>query len=404
MPCFCDAAAFSLPMMPAGSLSVMAVPPQMIKLQSLLGLQAQAQADIRADMKLAAMLPDMSSDAHLRATLAANAPNIQLPAILPPGGGGMLSMMVKLAAVAPVFPVTNPRMLMAYVQQAVASLAASVLPQAQALPAVQMQNMAIAARVTLALRAQGICPMALANVDASLAAQAGVANSQGTFSSAMGFAATLPRLRMPPFALPGPKLDLAYQMAMTAQAANAPAAMGLPAMSDPNLTKALLSQLGVLSTIPTPALPIPLDELKAMAEQVQDLATIQEAFGPDATTPAGVARVNAMLSYMASLKIPMPLPAQSLQVQLDALPKIDDVAQGAQAASSGAMNIAASMSVPPPPVPILPLLEELAALKEKLTPGALTPCVKCNPVIGDIAASMANMRLPAPPPMPPLPF
>ncbi|MFA3917838.1 hypothetical protein [Ruegeria hyattellae] len=376
----------------------------MIKLQSLLGLQTQAQAEMRADMKLASMLPEVTSDAYLRATLMAHAPNVQLPAVLPEGGGALLSMMVKLAAVAPVFPITNPRMLLAYLQRAVASLAASVLPQAQFLPAVPMKNMAIAARVTLALRAQGLCPMALADVDARFAAQAGATDTQGRFSSAMGFAAALPRLNMPPLALPAPKLQLAWQMAVLAQAANAPAGLRLPALSDPSLTRALLNQLGALSTVPVPVMPVSLDELQAMAEQLQDLATIQEAFGPDAMTPAGVARVNAMLSYMASLRVPMPLPAQSLQVQLDALPKFDDVAQGTATASAGAMNIAASMSVPPPSVPILPLLEELAGLKQALTPGSLLPCARCNSEIGNIAASMAGTQLPPLPQLPQVPF
>ncbi|GGE52110.1 hypothetical protein GCM10011517_19820 [Actibacterium pelagium] len=246
--------------------------------------------------------------------------------------------------------------------------------------------------------------MALARVDASFAAKAGTTSSGQTFSTAMGFAATLPRVTFPPFALPGPRVQMAWNMAALGQAAALPTAMGLPPMSDPSLTKALLSQLGVLSTIPVPDMPVSLDDLKAMADKLEDLATIQEAFGPDALTPAGVSRVNAMLRFMSSLKIPLPLPAQTLQVHLDALPDLDDVLSGMQAASSGAMNIAASMSVAPPPVPIMPLLEQLANLSKMLNPAGLGPCQSCAGQLSTAMNSMSGMQLPSPPPLPPLPF
>ncbi|WP_095593932.1 hypothetical protein [Actibacterium pelagium] len=380
----------------------MAVPPQMVKLNSLLGLQVQAQA--RADMKLADMLPKTTSDAFLRTTLNARAPQVRLPAVLPPGGGAMISMMTKLGAVSQTFPITNPRQLMAQIQQALKCLASRTLPQAQSMPPMVMQNMVLAARMTLTLRARGICPMALARVDASFAAKAGTTSSGQTFSTAMGFAATLPRVTFPPFALPGPRVQMAWNMAALGQAAALPTAMGLPPMSDPSLTKALLSQLGVLSTIPVPDMPVSLDDLKAMADKLEDLATIQEAFGPDALTPAGVSRVNAMLRFMSSLKIPLPLPAQTLQVHLDALPDLDDVLSGMQAASSGAMNIAASMSVAPPPVPIMPLLEQLANLSKMLNPAGLGPCQSCAGQLSTAMNSMSGMQLPSPPPLPPLPF
>ncbi|MEM7319152.1 MAG: hypothetical protein AAF408_09045 [Pseudomonadota bacterium] len=398
-------------MNPTANLSVMAIPPQMMDLLSLLGLQGEGQGQVRADMKLAAMLPDMTPDAYLKATLAASAPNIQLPAILPPGGGATMSLMMKIAAVAPVFPAMNPRNLVAQVHQAALSLAANVLPPAQslqAIPPMQMQNMTMAAVMTLSLRAKGVCPMALANVDVSLAAQAGVTDSRGTCSAALAFAATLPKIKLPPLAMPLPKIQLAQQLAVLAPAAAAPPAMGLPPITDPNLTRMLMSQLAGLATVPVPNLPVSLEELEALAARLQDLAMIQEAFGPGAMTPAGVARVNAMLQYMAKLNVPLPIEAKDLKYQLNMLPKIDDVTQGAQAAKNGAINMAASMSVQPPAVPILPVLEkisELAKVLEKaLGQNPLGPCGACNFEIGGIEASLANMSLPAPPPVPALPI
>ncbi|MEX0276128.1 MAG: hypothetical protein AB3N19_01295 [Ruegeria sp.] len=393
--------------MPTANLSVQAVPPQMMKLLSLLGLQGTASGQARADMKLNAMLPAMTPDMYLKATMAANAPNIALPPILPTDGGGAISLMMRLVATG--YPLADPRALLAEVQQAVVSMAKNVLPQAQTIPKIpapQMQNITLAAKMTLALRAQGVCPMALAGLDFSHEAKMELGEaggSRGTCSAALNFAAKLPRITMPPFALPLPKVNLARQLALMAPATTAPAAMGLPAVSDPNLMKTLMSQLAALSTIPIPNLPVSLEDLQAMADQLQDLATIQEAFGPDALTPAGIARINAMLSCIARLNIPVPLEAQSLQMQLDALPKIDDVTQGAQATQSGAMNLAASMSVQPPAVPILPTLEALRKLAKSLPGLPLGPCDACNTDIGSIRDSLAGMQLPAPPPIPTLP-
>lgn len=407
MVCFCNPDLTSLTATkPSANLSVQAVPQQMMKLSTLLGLQATANAQARADMKLAAMLPAMTPDLYLQAALAANAPNIALPPILPTDGGGAISLMMKLAATG--FPLTDPRGLIAEIQQAVLSLAKSVLPQAQSMPQIpgpQMQNLTLAAKMTLALRAQGICPMALAGLDYSFEGQmqAGEATSRGTCSTALNFAARLPRITLPPFALPLPKLDLARQLALIAPAATAPQALGLPAMSDPNLMKALYSQLGMLSTVPVPNLPVSMDDLNALMDQLQDLATIQEAFGPDALTPAGIARINAMLSYMAQLNIPIPLEAQALQMQLDALPKIDDVTQGAQVAQSGAFNLATSMSVAAPAVPILPTLEALAKMAKSLAGMPVGACGTCAFELGPIKDSLSGMQLPSPPPLPPLP-
>lgn len=408
MPCFCKANATTLPSLkPTAKLSVQAVPPQMMKLLTLLGLQGTASGQARADLKLAAMLPAMTPDMYLKATMNAKAPNIALPAILPTDGGGAISMMMKLAVAG--FPLANPRALLAEIQQAVLSLAKNVLPQAQAIPKIpgpQLQNMTLAAKMTLALRAQGICPLALAGLDYSFEGdmQIGEAGgSRGTCSAALNFAASLPRITLPPFALPLPKINLAHQLALLAPAATAPAALGLPAFSDPNMMKALMGQLAALSTIPVPNLPVSLEELEALAEQLQDLATINEAFGPDAMTPAGVARINAMLSYVARLNIPVPLEAQALQMQLDALPKIDDITQGAQAAQSGAMNLAMSMSVQPPPLPILPTLQSLAKLVKSLPGLPLGPCDACNTDIGSVRDSLSSMKLPPMPALPPLP-
>ncbi|MBO9435017.1 hypothetical protein J7394_12430 [Ruegeria sp. R13_0] len=379
----------------------------MMKLLTLLGLQGTASGQARADLKLNAMLPAMTPDMYLNATMNAKAPNIALPAILPSDGGGAISMMMSLAASG--FPLADPRALLAEIQQAVLSLAATVLPQAQAMPKMsspQFQNIVLAARMTLALRAQGVCPMALAGLDYSYEAEMQVGEaggSRGTCSAALNFAASLPRITMPPFALPLPKIDLAKQLALLAPAASAPETLGLPPISDPNMISALMNQLAGLATVPVPNLPVSLDELQELADQLQDLATIEEAFGSDALTPSGIARIDAMLNYMAQLNVPVPLEMQALQMQLDALPEIEDITQGAQAAQSGAVNLAMSMSVQPPTVPVLPTLQSLAKLGKSLPGLPFGPCDTCNFDIASIRDSLSGMQLPAPPPVPTLP-
>ena len=408
MPCFCKAHTTTLiGLKPTASLSVKVVPPQMMKLLTLLGLQETASGQARVDLKLDAMLPAMTPAMYMRATLAAKAPNIALPALLPSDGGGPISMMMKLTATG--FPLTDPRALLTEIQQTVLSLAAHILPQAQAIPQIPapvMQNITLAANMTLALRARGICPMALAGLDYSFEAASETKNaggSRGACSAALHFATSLPGLTLRPFVLPLPKLNLARQLALLAPAATAPAKMGLPPISDPNLTKMLMGQLAVLSTIPAPNLPISLKELQAITDKLRDLTTIQMAFGPDALTPAGVARINAMLHYMARLNVPLPLEAQALQLQLDAVPGINAVNQGAQVAQNGALNLAASMTVQPPAIPILPTLQSLTKLTSSL-PG-LPPgsCNACSIDIRSIKDSLAGMRLPPAPPLPPLP-
>ncbi len=71
-------------------------------------------------------------------------------------------------------------------------------------------------------------------------------------------------------------------------------------------------------------------------------------------------------------------------MQLDALPKIEDITQGAQTAQSGATNLAMSMNAQVPPVPILPTLQSLSKLGKSLPGLPLWPCNACNFDIGSI--------------------
>lgn len=366
MPCFCATNMMRLPAMaPKVSLSDVApVPPQLAMLADLLGLEAMAASGpvaMRADMKMNAALPDMTGAAWMNATLGAP---------LPLSGGPVLSLVMRLAAAGMIFPLLDPKKLILQIKQAVASLMAQAmqaLAPFQAIPPMQLQNMTLAARLTLQLRAQGLCPMALARVDPSFSAALSLGDPGVRLQQAARFSASLKvqPLAMQPFALPPAKLNLAMSMAAFAPLASAPAAMGLPPVTEPDFMKMAVNMIKAVAALPMMAL----DALGLLdaAAKLDSIGVIQEAFGMDALTPAGVARVNAMLAYVASLRIALPNPATLLMSQLGDLPDLENVRLGAATAKAAAPVMSASMSMKPPTLAALPLLEAMAALNAVLS-------------------------------------
>ena len=227
--------------------------------------------------------------------------------------------------------------------------------------------MTLAARLTLKLRAQGLCPMALAKVDPSFSAAMALGDPGVRLQQAARFSASLKAqpLAMQPFALPPAKLNLAMSMAAFAPLATAPAAMGLPPVTEPDFMKMAVNMIKAVAALPMLAL----DALGLLdaAAKLDSIGVIQEAFGMDALTPAGVARVNAMLAYVASLRIALPNPATLLMSQLGDLPDLENVRLGAATAKAAAPVMSASMSMKPPNLAALPLLEAMAALNAVLS-------------------------------------
>jgi hypothetical protein len=183
---------------------------------------------------------------------------------------------------------------------------------------------------------------------------------------------------------------------------------GLPPLSSPDFMSALRSQLAMLNAMPMPQLPMPPAALMALAGQLADLDAIHAAFGPDALTPAGIARVNAMLKFFVKLGVPLPTLAMALNANLEVLPELPDVLKGMETVQTSGASLAASMNasltggltIPP----FLSLLESLGALigvmSTQLKVPPVGPCAKCSGALDKIGAALPKVPFPDPPKMP----
>ncbi|MEM9247436.1 MAG: hypothetical protein AAGB05_01935 [Pseudomonadota bacterium] len=386
MPCFCNTTLTS--MTPTARLSVRAVPPQLKNLLALLDLKPIEGP--RIDEQLGEALPP-GGQSWLQATLSAQMPGFAFPLFPSAGMSLMMTAALKLSVAATLFPLTDPRALLAQLQQAVLSMAQNLAPQMRpllALPQPSLSNMALAARLTLALRAKGIDPMTLTGVNVN----ARFAATMPSYHAAMAISANFAGAAIPPFALPGPQLALAQNLA-TMAAVGTPGP-GMPALTDPNFISKLKAMMQMLAKMPMPQLKIP----AALPAVMADLDVILEAFGEDALTQAGILRVNAMLNILASWQIPLPLPAAQLSAQLNATPPFPAVMSGMKMAASAGASFGASANLSFGIPPILDLMELLATLSALLTKTLKAPpfCgnVACTLPLDDIAANLANVSVP----------
>ncbi|MEM1431025.1 MAG: hypothetical protein AAGG09_16330 [Pseudomonadota bacterium] len=341
---------------------------------------------MRLDQQLAETLPPGGS-AWIGAALSAQVP--RAPSVLPPGGGAMMSAMMQLSAAAPYFTLSDPGQLLAELQQAVSSAAYSVLPKMQALSGMNyagLQNMALAARITLALRQKDVCPMTLAQVDMN----AQYAGSSANVSAALNYAASIPQMNIPGYALPSAQLTLAQSLASLAPLSGS----GMPSLSDPHLIANLKGQIKMLAAMPMPKLSIPPEMLSVLS----DIDAVYEAFGPDATSPSGVASVNAMLRWAASLRLPMPPISLNLADQLSVTPTLEDVSTGMETVQSAGASLAASASMSFSPPPIMGLLEKLSTLSGLMTKSlGEGPCLTCSFPMDAVMDNIANVPVPEAP-------
>ena len=381
MPCFCYAPTqtlLSLP--PTPPLRIVAIPPQLAQLAQLLGLEPAAAASARADMRLAQALPDTTPDAWMRMTLRARAPGIPLPLALPSGAGPLVSALAKVRLYARLYPMGATDRLIAEIRQALASFAAGPGRAAAPLRAMvtpDFLRLTEAARATLALRAQGLCPLALAGVDGQFVISENLDDPRSTYASAMRLAVGASAMTPRPFALSPAQAQLAGHFAAMAQLDTLHEPLGLPPLHDPGFPSAATAMINALAQIPAPRLPLSPAAMLDLAGVMEAIDTIKQAFGDDALTHAGTARVNAMLRYVARLSLPRPGAALALQEQLDLLPPFETVEQGAQAARASAAGLAASMVAKVPDIPLTPVLDALtavAATMERLFPPGAHAC------------------------------
>ncbi|WP_131811245.1 hypothetical protein [Tritonibacter horizontis] len=353
----------ALPSPQRDSLRMDAPPPQLANMLKLMKLNVNLSA--RTDLNLAEMLP--TDQNWLTANIVAQAPNGTLPAVLPPRGGPVLALAARLAIPAAIFPLDDLEALKNALTEAILSLEENVMAKTHSIsqmPSPAYSNLAMGAHMTLALRTQGLCPFEVMEAELGEAMTMGDSGTSVSRQSAtLQFATRLPKMRLPAFGLPLPQLKLATQLAGLATTT--------AALNKPPLTPAFIDQLkrqfAALQNFPVPRMKTPLSLLMALAAQMADLDVIHEAFGEDALTPSGLARINAMYSHWSKKRIPFPLPAADLLSQFELLPDVHDVIAGGQTANAAGLALMSSMTTLMPPPPITPFLEVIAALGSVLT-------------------------------------
>ena len=184
----------------------------------------------------------------------------------------------------------------------------------------------------------------------------------------------------PRFGLPFGQLSMASSLAALAPLASLPTSLGLPPMTSPNFAAAAMAALTKLMQVPS--FPLDLSALTSQLSQLTDLGAIQQAFGMDAMTPAGVSRVQAMLNFMSGLRLsPLPSLVMDLQPKLDMLPTIEAVQTGAQVARLNVSTFASAMQFTPMRPPILSAMMALNALKtvlaDMLGMSPTSACILC---------------------------
>lgn len=360
MVCFCKDLDLPtvLPSATRDSLRVDAPPPQLANMLKLMKLNVNLAA--RSDLNLAEMLP--TDQNWLAANIVAQAPNGTLPSVLPAGGGPMLALAMRLAVPASIFPLDDLEKLKEELKQAILSLEENVMansPSIPMMPSPSFQHMALGAQMTLALRAQGLCPFEVMEMELNEAPTFGDSGTSIAKQNAtLQFASRLPKMRLPAFGLPSSQLKLALQLAGLAKTTEA---LGKPPLT-PEFIDQLKRQFAALQNFPVPRMKTPLPLLMAMAAELADLDTIHEAFGEDALTPSGQSRINAMFTHWSKKRIALPLPALELQSQFELLPELQDVIDGGRVTKQSGPALMTSMTTLAPPPPITPFLEMISAL------------------------------------------
>lgn len=324
-----------------------------------------ALAMTRPDLQLAQALPNMTPQQWMQQALAATAPKIPLPVPLPAGPGPLLAQALPLAMAAKAFPLGDPRALFQDVQESLHCLRAGPGQAAPALAPLQgpdFARMTQAARQTLALREEGICPLDLAGVDDRFRIAENLQPARPLYPEFLR-QATESRPAPTPFAMTSPQVDLANHFAGLAPVADLPAKMGLPDLTAAEFIPDLKAQMDGVAAVPVPEPAVPPDAILSMAQKIEATEVIKQAFGEDALTPEGTRRVNSMLDFMSRLNLPQTDPqARLLQNQLAAVPPYEDVQKGAEVARTAGPALAQSAASPAPQIPLSPILAAFTAL------------------------------------------
>ncbi|MEQ3710754.1 hypothetical protein, partial [Tateyamaria sp.] len=216
----------------------------MPKMIAALGLPMPDSAPApRIDMKMAAVMAPMVGQSWV-----------------PPKPPALMGRMASLSSLAAFLPLTDIAALMAELQQLVSELAQNVQPvlsQAAYMPKKPMLNMVMAARMTLSMRAQGLCPMDLSGLDSTFAQAEGLPPHPGKMNATMSAVRGMGPI--PRFALPIPMQSMAMTLASLAPLETIPTSLSMPPISSSKFGGAAMAMLAQLARIPPlPIGPVPL--------------------------------------------------------------------------------------------------------------------------------------------------
>lgn len=350
--CLCHISPSAVSSLVASASAMASIGVKLPSVQVKLAMAAQASAAAKLDAKLAVGLIG-----------TANAlPNIQAAF----GGGGLMQLAATLKVVAGTYNLMDPIKLSE--QLAVSAGAVAAMPPATFSAVAKLDMAAIiritaVARLVIQLKLDELDPL---KVDFSEKVMA-KANVAASFASAQ--AALTPAMRM--------KLQLAASLPTLIKACEA---LEVPLGDPAAVASTFQAKLAALVRVVPPTFPVSLKLVLKAAAVVEAMATLSEAFGPAALSPATansfMASLTATLSAAAAANInvklvPPPIP----------IPDIDDIKMGEKIAGSSFMKLSAT-GLTPPKINVLPAISAMIALKATLGLATgmkpMTLCTMCG--------------------------
>lgn len=314
------------------------------KALSTMNTQMHAMAQFRAGMALDPILLQLKLAAQVSAQADVNAilglEGGRLPNVTIAGGGPLMQMAMMVKLTPGTFSLFDPIKLQEELALSAKTMASSRTAKLFAIIAkldvALLMKMSLIARLMLQLKLKGLDPMS-------------ASFSETMNASAASGSSSVPALMMP-------KLRLLAGLPTIVQAMET---LKVP-LGDPAAARSTLSaRMSMLASITPPRLPLPPPLILKAVAKLEMIAKIQEAFGADAFTPAGHARIKAMLSAMARLKLNVKLkPALPL-------PPMEDIKMGEKIAGSSFMKAGIS-GVGLPKLAILPAINATLAARAVL--------------------------------------
>lgn len=296
---------------------------------------------IPLQLKLAAALPALEPRERLDMRIDSGFDPVRLPTIST-GGGPLFSMAMSLNMAMGTFTLDDLPKLDFEMQQAANSFHRNIWPRLSFLTTFKMQpllNYAIAARLVLDLRDLGLDPLKMTPADIPM----------------QNFGKDHFIFRVHPLKLTMLKLLLGLPPLFKLNDA-----LEVPPLGDPESQPALRSKLQNLSTLSPPSLQIPFPLILKLAMVLESLATIKEAFGPQAMSPQYRSQIMAQFRLFARLNLPIPMPALALNAKLKMLPPMDDIHMAETMAGHSGMGLSSFFT--PPKLRISPFLNVMVAL------------------------------------------